>query len=96
MKEPWNRENGRKKLPKSFIDRFILIKMENYQVHNLREFIERRFGKNFIFYQKLSLRGNIRSNLIYGDQCINEKHTININDQAINITDHSINITDHS
>ena len=82
-------------MPKSFIDRFI-IKMENYQVHNLREFIERRFGEIFIFYQKLSLRGNIRSNLIYGDQCINEKHAININDQAINITDHSINITDHS
>ncbi|ELA41436.1 uncharacterized protein VICG_01541 [Vittaforma corneae ATCC 50505] len=59
---PWNKENGRKKLPKSFLDRFIVIRMSGYTIEDIRTILSGRYGPSYLFDEKLSLRGNIKAN----------------------------------
>lgn len=61
---PHNRNNGRKMLPKSFIDRFVFLSMASYNLEDLRSILLLRYGPNFLFDPHLSLRGNIKLNIL--------------------------------
>jgi midasin len=66
---PYNDRNGRKRLPKSFLDRFIIIKMEMYSRADIEVILSNRYGNNYILRDDLSLRGNIKKNeLNYSSQ----------------------------
>lgn len=59
---PQNKGNGRKNFPKSFLDRFIVISMKNYTMEDINLILLKRYGKTYLFDEKLSLRGNIKFN----------------------------------
>jgi midasin len=58
---PYNSLNGRKILPKSFIDRFIKIYMSEYTQEDMKQILEKLFG-SYTLYPECSLRENIRKN----------------------------------
>lgn len=59
---PYNKSNGRKRLPKSFLDRFVVIYMDVYSRQDVDSILFRRYGKGFVVDNNLSLRGNIKLN----------------------------------
>lgn len=59
---PINHLNGRKQLPKSFLDRFIIIPMASYSSRDIQDILEARYKIGFVFDPTLSLRGNIKLN----------------------------------
>jgi len=59
---PSNKLNGRKKLPKSFLDRFIIISMDSYSEADIRDILRKSYGDGFEFDSGLSLRGNLKIN----------------------------------
>lgn len=61
---PQNRNNGRKQLPKSFIDRFIVITMGDYTKDDIGTILKSRYGPKYLFDERLTLRGNIKFNEI--------------------------------
>ncbi|KAM0680844.1 hypothetical protein GINT2_001118 [Glugoides intestinalis] len=61
---PHNRDNGRKMLPKSFIDRFVFLSMATYNREDLRSILLLKYGPKFLFDPCLSLRGNIKMNVL--------------------------------
>ncbi|AFN83603.1 Willebrand factor type A domain-containing AAA ATPase [Encephalitozoon romaleae SJ-2008] len=58
---PYNSVNGRKVLPRSFLDRFIRIKMDKYTIKDITHILNKMFMKPIIV-DSASLRENIRSN----------------------------------
>ncbi|KAL6122770.1 hypothetical protein NUSPORA_00027 [Nucleospora cyclopteri] len=55
---------GRKQLPKSFIDRFITVNFYEYSPIEIKNILEMKYGINFKYDDKKTLRGNIRENEI--------------------------------
>ncbi|ORD93815.1 MDN1 [Enterospora canceri] len=53
---------GRKELPKSSLDRFIIVKLEEYKDNEINEILKAQFGYEFTHNKKLSLRENIKTN----------------------------------
>ncbi|KAG5860613.1 AAA ATPase [Encephalitozoon hellem] len=60
---PYNSMNGRKVLPRSFLDRFIRIGMDNYTREDIRHILNKMFLSPTIV-DSASLRENIRANQI--------------------------------
>ncbi|KAI4291432.1 midasin [Pancytospora philotis] len=59
---PVNALNGRKQLPKSFLDRFVIVKMAEYSAQDVREILSARYGAGYAYDGAESLRGNIKRN----------------------------------
>lgn len=59
---PQNKNNGRKQLPKSFMDRFVVINMGDYTKEDIKIILNTKYGSKYLFNEKLTLRGNIKLN----------------------------------
>ncbi|WUR04219.1 midasin MDN1 [Vairimorpha necatrix] len=59
---PYNNLNGRKILPKSFVDRFVSIYMRQYTKEDIKNILEKLFIE-YKYYEKVNLRENIKRNL---------------------------------
>lgn len=59
---PVNSRNGRKHLPKSFLDRFVTIPMGSYSAEDTRLILRGKYGTDYLFDPGLSLRGNEKLN----------------------------------
>ncbi|KAI5177943.1 hypothetical protein PAEPH01_2519, partial [Pancytospora epiphaga] len=83
--------NGRKQLPKSFMDRFIVVEMSSYSSSDIRSIIASCYGESCVYSSSLSLRGNIKFNELenirrgYGDS--NRVNDINIDNDINRVND---------
>lgn len=59
---PYTSSNGRRRLPKSFLDRFVVVSMDVYTHSDVDSILLRKYGKDFIADRTLSLRGNLKLN----------------------------------